>query len=127
MEKMITVMAIILMSVALLTGCAGFKQTEFVEVSKPVLACPPPPGLNRPSLAIEHLTPEDRANYGKVAQAYKATVLQLRHYAEEMEYILDAYQGISKDYDEVRRMLDPTLPTVVTDSGPDNLSSTVED
>lgn len=104
-------------AVLTLSGCGAMQpKTEYVEISKPILACPPPPGIHRPTLAINSLTPADKKNYGKVAKAYKATVFQLQRYAEELEMVVDGYKEVSKNYNEAKKLTEGArLPQTVVD------------
>lgn len=97
---------IILIAIAcvLLTGCpkTPMIRTEVQEVFVPIMHCPAPPEVERPDLAIHNMTPEQKQHSGEVVKHYKATIIQLLGYSQELEQILDAYEEGSQSYDEIR-------------------------
>lgn len=99
-----TAIAVILAS-ALLVGCGGTEirlKNEVQEVFVPMLYCPAPPGIERPSLPIHTMTAEQAADPGYVAKAYKASMVLLQGYAHELEQALDSYNEANAAYDELR-------------------------
>ena len=105
---------IALAAVFLLAGCGATTQTvkevEIQEVKVPFLYCPAPPRVSRPILVIDTLTPADRADPGKVAQAYKASFIQLRGYAVNLEQILAQYNETSSAYEDLRKQMKELYP-----------------
>ena len=91
-----------------LGGCAGMEtrplSTQVVEINTPILYTPRPPILDRPDLIIHELSPAERNNPGTVAQFYKATLLQLLGYVEELESVIDGYTTISNTLEDNERM-----------------------
>ena len=97
----------------LLAGCNGgqnVRDIEVQEVKVPFLYCPAPPRVQRPVLVIESLSPADRADPGKVAQAYKASFIQLRGYTENLEQILKQYDATSQEFDDLRNQMREMYP-----------------
>jgi len=89
----------------LLSGCLGIfgerkVTTQVVKVQTPVLYSPKPPLIDRPDLLIHDMTIDQRNDAGSVAKYYKATVLQLLGYVEQLEEALDSYNVISETLDE---------------------------
>lgn len=93
--------------VVLLNGCATMcdsyceklpPKIEIQQVKTPIFQCPANHRSivrkERPQLAIEQLTQEDKKDPGKVAVAYKATVKQLEQYAVSLEDGFDAYRNL---------------------------------
>lgn len=97
----------------LLSGCAtmgGATKTDIQYVYKPILVCPEPPSTSRPLLLIDQLSEDDKVDPGKVAQSYKATVKQMSDYIEELETIIKHYDTTSKQYEELRKVVDEKFP-----------------
>jgi len=97
-----------MVAVMLATGCASTPtfKTQVVEIRTPVLYSPRPPILDRPDLIIHELSVAERRDPGTVAKYYKATVLQLLGYTEELESVLESYKVIANtlnDNDRVQR------------------------
>lgn len=103
MVRVLTVL-IVLMMVGCTTSPEKIK-TETIEVIKPVLYCPPPDwsGLRRPTLAIEHVT--GQTPDGEVAKRYRASIIQLKDYAERLETALKQYDKTSQDYEKIKTEL----------------------
>lgn len=85
--------------ISLLTGCGTLIKKDSPEpvqiqrVPQIIAAeCPAPKDVTRPTLLINLLSDEDKMDAGKIAQAYKATILQLQRYSAELETMLDAYR-----------------------------------
>lgn len=97
---MIKTLGILLCVGSLLGACATTapnltipSKCDPVIVKVPVPTAPPaPPIVSRPALAIDTLTPADAKNYGKVAKAYKASIVSLEGYSQQLEIILDSYR-----------------------------------
>lgn len=99
----------------LLSACGGnpVKDVDVQQVKVPFLYCPAPPRVQRPVLVIDQLSPADQTDPGKVAQAYKASFIQLRGYVENLEQILRQYDSTSQEFEDLRkqvRELYPELP-----------------
>lgn len=111
-----TMKYIMIISIILISGCATQQTVEFVEVAKPILTCPPPPGLERPDLALSTIQPGNTSTPGEVVKRYKATIIQLQKYAEELEIIVERYEEVSKNYAEAKRLVDAGhLPMTIVD------------
>lgn len=96
----------LILSTLFLVGCGGQEirlKNEVQEVFVPMLYCPAPPGLERPVLPIHTMTPEQAADPGYVAKAYKASMVLLQGYAHELEQALDSYNEANAAYDELRK------------------------
>ena len=95
-----------------LTGCGNqnVKEIEIQEVKVPFLYCPAPPRVERPSLIINTLSPSDLTDPGKVAQAYKASFIQIRGYTQNLEEILEQYNETSKAYEDLRKQMKELYP-----------------
>lgn len=83
----------------LATGCGTVAKkdtpdpVQIQRVPQIITAeCPTPKDVTRPALLINLLSDEDKNDAGKIAQAYKATILQLQRYSSELETMLDAYR-----------------------------------
>ena len=111
-QKTIAAVAVV---VLLLTGCVKqdvVKEVEIQEVKVPFLYCPAPPRVSRPVLIINTLSPADLTDPGKVAQAYKASFIQIRGYAENLEQILQQYNETSEAYEDLRNQMKELHPDV---------------
>lgn len=86
---------IILLSVILMTGCAGFKAKNIVEVKVPVLYCPAPVEYERPNYNTSYLKPSDKGDWEKIAKAYVVTLLEMQAYTEKLELIIESYRGLN--------------------------------
>ena len=105
--------ATVLAAVLLLAGCNGnqnVRDIDIQEVKVPFLYCPPPPRVQRPTLVIEQLSPADQTDPGKVAQAYKASFIQLRGYTENLEQILQQYNATSSEFEDLRKQMRELYP-----------------
>lgn len=100
----IKLLAIPVISIALV-GCGHVRlKTETVEVYKPILYCPAPnwDELARPVLAIDTMTPRQRKDLGEVAKHYKATVKQLIDYSYRLERELEQYDKTNEAYAKLK-------------------------
>lgn len=88
----------------ILSSCSIFgKQpvrTETQNVNKPILYCPAPVTPDQPNLAIYTISESD--SDGMVVKKYKATVQQLRDYADQLEKQLQKYDQTSDAYKQLR-------------------------
>ncbi len=89
-------MRILILSVLLLGGCRHVARVELVPVYTPVPTPVSIPHYERPQLTINRLTEAQKTEDGEIAKAYVATLLELIHYAQSLESIL---QNV-KDQDE---------------------------
>jgi hypothetical protein len=108
MEKL----TLIVLTSLMLTGCGVFKTrivTDTKEVLIPVVSCPKPPDVERPELPIHTITPELKASDGEVVKHYKATVLSLMDYSEDLEKIVDHYTGVNKMTEDVRAEIEKAI------------------
>ena len=105
MERVIT----IVLAALLLTGCGTvWTKPEVLEKQAPILVCPAPTLVERPSLHIDRITPE--TSDGKVVILYQATVKQLQSYAEDLAEQLQFYLDTSKEYEALRQRLGVLVP-----------------
>jgi len=85
-----------------LAGCAttqGIKlTTQTVPQAVPILYCPAPPALTRPTLPIQHLSDADMNNDGLLAKAFAESVEALIGYSEQLEDITGQYKNVSDSY-----------------------------
>ncbi len=108
------ILSVILLSLFLL-GCDTVGKVKYVNVPTPVYVVPAPPAVQRPVLAIDLLTPEQRSDAGVVAQAQRATVVQKNGYIEQLELILNRYASLSAESQaNLNKMLGINAPTVPT-------------
>lgn len=85
----------------LIMGCGStIVKTEVVKQYIPLLYCPAPPSLVRPSLPIYDITAS--TSDGEVAKKYKASVIILQGYVEELEKTVNEYDKTNKAYSELR-------------------------
>lgn len=101
MVKIFAILALALSLVACGPGTIKLR-TEVQQVYVPLLYCPAPPDILRPTLAIHSLSEEDAGDPGKVAMHYKATVKQLEGYVTELEAIVKQYDKVNDEYEELR-------------------------
>jgi hypothetical protein len=89
----------------MVTGCSTIKwKTEVVEKKVPILFCPKPnwDNIDQPSiLAIDSIT--EQSPPGEVVKRYKATVIQLRDYAQRLEFALKQYEYTNEAYDTLKQ------------------------
>ncbi len=85
----------VILYILILTGCAA-PTTKVVTqyVRTPVRFCPAPPTIQRPWLEAKNIQESDTD--GDVAIKYHATIVALKHYAEELEDIIKFYKTISQ-------------------------------
>ena len=104
-------MILILTMILPLLGCP--KQirirTEVQEVYVPLLYCPAPIELVRPTLPIHMMTPEQANNPGEVAKHYKASIIILQGYSMELERSLKTYDDTNKAYDALKEKMQREL------------------
>jgi hypothetical protein len=100
--KIIIIVAIL----SILVGC-GNKQirirSEIQEVQVPLLYCPAPPTTNQPILPIHEMSPDQLNDNGEIVKYYKASMLVLLGYIEELETSLQSYDATNEAYDELRK------------------------
>lgn len=104
------ILALIVLST--LIGCAstGVENvkvtTNTIPQSVPLLYCPAPLKLSPPQLPIETMTPVEKANDGRVAENYVATIIALQGYNLQLTRELDQYQKDHDQYIELAKTLD---------------------
>lgn len=101
-----TIVVAVLASV-LLVGCGGTTtiKTETKNVYVPVPYVPAPPVKTPPELAVDAIAeqsiPEDPIArgefYGRLAQAYRASMVALQGYVKELEATIAEYERLSKE------------------------------
>lgn len=92
-----------------ISGCATFAgegksgKLTVQESLVPILYCPKPPEVEKPTLPIESLTDLDKSSPGTVAKKYKATVKTLQGYANQLEESLKSYEEAHDAYEDLRK------------------------
>lgn len=81
---------IIVLACILLVGCSVPTKVVTQEVITPVLSCPKPIILTKPTLPINEISETD--SIGVVALKYKATVYILLDYINQQERVLELYR-----------------------------------
>ena len=91
-----------------IVGCATNEPiaTKTIEVKVPILYCPAPPIIERPTLSIHKMTEEQKLIDGEVAKHWKATAIELMGYSKELEIGLGTYLNINMSYDELKREME---------------------
>lgn len=112
---------IALVAVALV-GCETTSaiKCETKDVLIPVPFVPAPPVTTRPTLAVDALggevMPEDPAErekfYGRLAQAYNASVVALQGYINELEATIKEYDRLSKETKTLEQLAKERAETV---------------
>jgi hypothetical protein len=95
-----------------LVGCSNTPlkiKTEIQQVYIPLLYCPAPPVIERPTLPIHMMTERQLHNPGEVAKHYKATVRELIGYSHQLELTLDMYDKTSKGYEEMKQQFEQEI------------------
>lgn len=114
----------LLLLTAVVTGCASVPETKYVTrvetvtVYKPVYTPPPElqnlPEINRPDLATNYLSAEDKQRPGHVVKTVVESIAQLRTYAEILEGRIEVYKrALEKPAEEVP---EPTTTITSTES-----------
>lgn len=89
-----------------LSGCETFKvKTETQEVKVPVLYCPAPPTIVRPTLPIQLITEEQKKSPGELVKHWKASTIRLMDYSMELEKALNQYNSINISYEEMKEII----------------------
>ena len=84
-----------------ISGCTPEIQTVYRDVARPILVCPEPPIIPRPTLYITKLTPNDATAYGKVSQYYDISITQLLNHIDKLELVIERYSKTSESYIEM--------------------------
>lgn len=94
----------------LLAGCPSpVIKTAGERVVIPVPYVPEPPKTDRPALPIDNITPEKLEQDGEVVKHYKATIVALQGYAEELERIIENYRNQAKETADVRKQIEEAI------------------
>lgn len=101
--ELIMKIGILIILFVLLFGCAE-KRLDIQEVKVPILYCPKPSVIERPSLSIVTITEDDTA--GEVAKKYKATIKVLQDYSIRLEEVVKSYNDVNMSYEELRNKLE---------------------
>jgi len=99
----------LLISMLLLVGCSSnpfVPEKQIVKIDKPIPYCPAPPKVVECQNYVDALTDEDRADPGKVAQAYKMDMMCYRANAKTLREILQRYEDTSLLLKDVEAMYD---------------------
>lgn len=93
---------------ALLTACTSgtIIKPQIVTVDKPVFSCPVPPVVNDVQLLTSTLTEQDRKDPGKVAQYYKADIIQLQGQIQQYKTVIESYKNISQQLQTMQNQAD---------------------
>ena len=118
--------AILIGALSLLLGaCATpVTKTEIVYVSVPIPFIPPPPVVPAFASEVDKLVLSDTKDPGKVGQAYKSDMMQLRSREATYEAIINQYEVASRNYEAISKeftklyppppgKVAPVTPTVV--------------
>ncbi len=101
-----------------LVGCGEGRlaiKTEVQEKFVPTPYCPAPKVIQRPSLpfaSMEELTfprnpgETNKEYYGRLAQAYNASIVALEGYASELEKQIKEYADISKQSQTLKQLIE---------------------
>lgn len=117
----------VILSVLLVAGCAH-ERIVYRDTPKPVYIVPAPPAVQRPVLATENLTPEQRADPGIVLQAEHAAVEQLHGYIDQLEAVIKKYSDLATiSADNLRRLMSEAAGTGGTTEQPRSLNSATVD
>lgn len=104
---------VILAAVFALTACSPLPvKKDIVYVDKPIPYVPKPPDVPVFDSHVDLLTLDDAKDPGKVGQAYKYDMTQLRSLQKIYQMILDQYRASSQNFDEVNKAIDK----LITDS-----------
>lgn len=104
-----------ILACVMLSACMPKVATKekIVTEDVPVFVIPKPPEHQpRPALEIDKLTPEERKNINREAQAYAVTVAQLKSYAEDLEAIVNKYNELSNTSTPITNF-DPKTPALL--------------
>jgi hypothetical protein len=71
-------------------------HTEYKKTYVPVYTVPKPPVVERPKLAIQDLTPEQKKDAGEVTKALTISIEQLKDYITILERILNKYKELAE-------------------------------
>lgn len=108
------ILLVILLAI-LMTGCNTVGKLKYQNVATPVYVVPAPPKVDRPALAVDALTPEQRTDAGLVAQAQRATAVQKQGYIDQLELIIKKYGALAVESQaNLNKMLGLNAPTVPT-------------
>ena len=91
-----------------LAGCAE-RQIRLVEVDKPIPMCPKPPTVPVCEFQVDHLTPSDLKDPGKVGAAYKYDMTCLRAVDRINRMINEEYLKTSQNFDAVNTEIDKSF------------------
>lgn len=106
------ILSVILLSV-LLVGCNSIGKVKYHDVATPVYVVPAPPKIERPTLAIDSLTEEQRNDPGLVEQAKRASSIQKQGYIEQLEAIIAKYGALAvESQTNLNKMLGANAPLV---------------
>jgi hypothetical protein len=90
----------------MLVGCGSDRiKTEVQEVLVPIVYCPAPPVIERPTLSIHKMNARQTNHPGEVVKHYKATVKELQGYSIQLERVIEQYGETSKSYEEIKQEL----------------------
>ena len=100
---------LVITSLLVLTSCASLGEktvvTKTQRVIVPILYCPSAGEIKRPELPLKNIPPQDKNNPGKIAQYYKASLIILIGYIEELENRLKVYNQTNKAYSDLKKVL----------------------
>lgn len=102
--ELISKIALLIILLIILFGCAEKRVLDIQEVKVPILYCPKPAVVERPSLPIINIREMDTP--GEVAKKYKATVKVLQDYSIQLEEIVKSYNDVNMSYEELRSKME---------------------
>lgn len=106
---------LVALAAILLVGCETTSaiKCETRDVYIPVPYVPAPPVVERPALPVDAMAnekmPEDPVErekfYGRLVQAYNASVVALQGYGAELEAVIKEYERLSKESKTLEQLI----------------------
>lgn len=97
----------VLLVTLLLAACQpSIIKPQIVTVDKPVFSCPVAPVVPEVQLLTPTLTAADRKDPGKVAEYYKADMVQLQDQVDQYKKIIDQYTKSSQQLQQLQPVID---------------------
>ena len=115
-------MLFVALAAIMLVGCGGQVgiKCDTQDVYIPVPYVPAPPVVERPSLPVDDMAnekmPEDPVErekfYGRLSQAYNASIVALQGYGAELEAVIKEYERLSKESKTLEQLIKERAQTV---------------
>ena len=118
MKKILLLSTVIFLIAACASKSPTPDPTSIFEVEKrvvqvPVLYCPEPPKLSRPTLAIESLSKD--SNQAEILRSYGQSLDQTIDYSKSLERVINGYKGLDKR-SEIKTTPQVTKTVIQSDS-----------